>query len=61
MRLFHLVDALDVLTHPRPYDPPLQPDLALAELRRQRGTRFDPALTDRFADLLEREGFPEFR
>ena len=61
VRLFHLVDALDVLTHPRPYDPPLQPDLALAELRRQRGTRFDPALTDRFADLLEREGFPEFR
>ncbi|EFQ24451.1 diguanylate cyclase and metal dependent phosphohydrolase [Aminomonas paucivorans DSM 12260] len=59
VRLFQLLDALDVLTHPRPYDPPLSFPLALAEIRRNRGSLFDPTLADRFAALLEAEGIAD--
>jgi len=54
-RLFALLDAFDVMTHPRPYAPPRSPAQAMEELRRCGGTQFDPNWVERIGDLA---GFP---
>jgi putative two-component system response regulator len=53
-RITTLADVYDVLTHARPYKPAWSRDRALAEIRRLRGTRFDPAMADTFIALVER-------
>ncbi|MFC4639885.1 HD domain-containing phosphohydrolase [Deinococcus hohokamensis] len=52
-RLFALCDVYDALVSARPYKAAMTPSEALATLLRGRGTHFDPALTDLFAQLWE--------
>jgi putative two-component system response regulator len=53
-RITTLADIFDVLTHDRPYKPAWSRDKALAEIRRLKGSRFDPAMTDVFIGMVER-------
>jgi putative two-component system response regulator len=53
-RITTLADIFDVLTHDRPYKPAWSRDKALAEIRRLKGGRFDPAMTEVFIGLVER-------
>lgn len=56
-RIVGIVDAHDAMTHDRPYRAALSADEALQELRRHRGTQFDPELVDLFlANLKEVTG-----
>lgn len=47
-RMVAVADTFDAMTSPRPYRPALPAEQALAELRRFRGTQFDPDLVDLF-------------
>lgn len=49
-----LADTFDVLTHARPYHEAKDPIHALIEIQSQKGTQFDPALTDSFVGLVQR-------
>jgi len=53
-RITTLADVFDVLTHDRPYRPAGSRQQALAEIGRQAGRRFDPALVEAFVALVER-------
>lgn len=65
-RIFAVVDALDAMTHDRPYRTPRSVAEALEEVRREAGKQFDPRVTDaaltiaeaRWADLLGRGADP---
>jgi putative two-component system response regulator len=50
-RLTAIADVFDALTHDRPYKAAWPVDEAVAEVRRVRGTQFDPALVDAFGAL----------
>jgi putative two-component system response regulator len=50
-RLTALADTFDVLTHSRPYKPASSLEEALAEIQRERGRQFDPALVDALIQL----------
>jgi HD-GYP domain-containing protein (c-di-GMP phosphodiesterase class II) len=50
-RVIFICDAYDAMTNVRAYRPRLSPDEALAELRRNAGTQFDPALVELFAEI----------
>jgi HD-GYP domain-containing protein (c-di-GMP phosphodiesterase class II) len=47
-RIFALVDALDAMTDQRPYRAPLSWDAAVDEIRRCRGSHFEPTVVDGF-------------
>ena len=47
-RIFAVVDALDAMTDTRPYRTPVSWDAAAEEIRRCRGTHFDPDVVDGF-------------
>src|SRR4051794_26291311 len=47
-RIVSVCDAYDAMTSDRPYQRALDPDAALAELRRCAGTQFDPAVVEAF-------------
>ena len=53
-RVLSVVDFFDALTSARPYRPPLLPDVAIMMLRAEAGKAFDPAIVERFAELLPR-------
>jgi len=53
-RIVALADVFDALTHGRPYASPWSIDEALEEIRKRKGTQFDPELTDHFLLLIER-------
>jgi putative two-component system response regulator len=53
-RITTLADVFDVLTHTRPYKPAWPRDKALLEIRRMKGTRFDPIMAEAFIGLIER-------
>ena len=55
-RIVAVADTFDVLTHRRPYKPPISPLEALAELKRCRLTHFDPAIVDALLATAERVG-----
>ncbi len=60
-RLVQIIDAWDAMTSDRPYRKAMSKASAIAELRRQAGTQFDPKLVELFLrviDRLEREGIP---
>lgn len=52
-RCLCIVDAFDAMTTNRSYRKALTADEAIAELRKNRGTQFDPSLTDEFIKLYE--------
>jgi response regulator RpfG family c-di-GMP phosphodiesterase len=43
-RIFSIVDAIDAMTYPRPYNCPLPMERALEEVQRCRGGHFDPEI-----------------
>ncbi|HEX5392584.1 MAG TPA: HD-GYP domain-containing protein [Rhodocyclaceae bacterium] len=47
-RIFAIADVFDALCSERPYKRPMTPDAALAEMRKGRGSHFDPYLFDLF-------------
>jgi putative two-component system response regulator len=47
-RIFAVVDSLDAMTDQRPYRAPVSWDAAAEEIRRCRGTHFDPDVVDGF-------------
>jgi len=53
-RVVALADALDALTHARSYKPAWPLEAALANIQKQSGTQFDPALVDVLIHLLQR-------
>lgn len=55
-RVVALADAFDALTHERPYKTAWPIDTALAKLREQSGTQFDPALVNILMHLISRAG-----
>ena len=56
-RILAVADSIDAMTSRRVYRAPMSLDDAVAELFRNRGTQFDPAAVDAFAEILEH--FPE--
>lgn len=53
-RIVAIADVFDAITHGRPYEQPWPVERALEQIRGLRGEQFDPDLTDRFLDLVER-------
>jgi len=56
-RIVKVADAFDAMMSNRPYRASLGLDKAVDELRRGKGTEFDPAIVDTFVDLVEEEKF----
>ena len=55
-RILAVADAYEAMTRDRPYREALDPAGARAELRRQAGKQFDPAVVSAFEGLLEEPG-----
>jgi len=53
-RIVALADVWDALTHGRPYADPWPEQAAMDELTRQRGSQFDPNLSDAFLTVISR-------
>jgi diguanylate cyclase (GGDEF)-like protein/PAS domain S-box-containing protein len=54
-RILSIVDAYDVMTNGRPYQPPLSQDEAMEEIRRCAGTQFDPNIVEIFIKSFSTE------
>ncbi|WP_291319748.1 PAS domain S-box protein [Desulfonatronospira sp.] len=52
-RILAIADAYDAMTSDRPYRRALDPEDAIAELKRFSGTKFDPYLMDSFIEILQ--------
>jgi putative two-component system response regulator len=52
-RIVAVADVFDALMHERPYKPAWPVEKARAEIERQRGRQFDPAVVDAFLELLD--------
>jgi len=52
-RIVALADVFDAMTHGRPYADAWPISKALAEIRAQLGTQFDPSMTIKFVELIE--------
>ena len=50
-RLTSIADTFDILPHSRPYKPASTLEEALAEIQKERGRQFDPALVDALLQL----------
>ncbi|MFC1799948.1 HD domain-containing phosphohydrolase, partial [Candidatus Eisenbacteria bacterium] len=55
-RILAVVDSYSSMLSDRPYRSALSVEEAIEELRRCRGTQFDPKIVDRFIELLGRSG-----
>src|SRR2546430_3974703 len=53
-RIFAVADAFDAITSDRPYQAALSIDAAIAEIRGQAGTQFDPAIVEAFIPIARR-------
>jgi response regulator RpfG family c-di-GMP phosphodiesterase len=53
VRIMSVADAYVAMTSPRPYRPPLEREEVIGELKRNRGTQFDPEYTDHLIALVE--------
>ncbi|MFD2673260.1 HD domain-containing phosphohydrolase [Marinicrinis sediminis] len=56
-RIIALADTFDALTSHRPYRKAMSADEAIAIIEQNRGTQFDPALTDIFVGIAKEAGF----
>lgn len=56
-RILSICDAYDAMTGPRPYKSPISREEALEELRRCKGTQFDPYLVDVFIDKVIKKAY----
>jgi putative nucleotidyltransferase with HDIG domain len=54
-RIFHVVDVYDALISQRPYKPAWPHDLAMAEIKREAGHSFDPAVVAALIQLTPEE------
>lgn len=54
-RILAVADAFDAMTSTRAYRPPLSQKKAIEELKRNRGTQFDPAVVDAFLSALKKK------
>jgi HD-GYP domain-containing protein (c-di-GMP phosphodiesterase class II) len=52
-RILAVADAYESMTAGRPYKPGMSREQAAAEIRRQAGTQFDPAIVRQFLGILE--------
>jgi HD-GYP domain-containing protein (c-di-GMP phosphodiesterase class II) len=57
-RMLALCDAFDAMINERPYKFRLEPSMALAEIRKNVGTQFDPELSKEFCALAEERFIP---
>ncbi|MBD3272403.1 MAG: hypothetical protein GF384_07705, partial [Elusimicrobia bacterium] len=57
-RIICVADAFDAMTSNRPYRKSMSIDAAIEELKRCRGTHFDPQCVDAFLEAYE-EMFPD--
>jgi putative nucleotidyltransferase with HDIG domain len=53
-RIVTVADAFDAMTSDRPYRQGMAPDIAFAELEKQRGRQFDPEAADAFLSIRQR-------
>ena len=51
-RIIHIVDAYQAMTNERPYRRAMSKEEAAEELRRRRGSQFDPHLTQKFIEMI---------
>jgi putative two-component system response regulator len=58
-RIVSVADVFDALIHARPYKPAWPVEQAVAEIRRQSGTQFDPAIVAAFLRVQDTLGGPE--
>ncbi|MBV9270816.1 MAG: HD domain-containing protein [Candidatus Eremiobacteraeota bacterium] len=56
VRIATVADAFNAMIARRPYRAPLTPDAALAELRRESGTHFDPNVVAAMIEVVQRTG-----
>jgi HD-GYP domain-containing protein (c-di-GMP phosphodiesterase class II) len=49
----HLIDAYDAMTNIRPYRESMTHDDAINEIKRNKGSQFDPDITDKMVNILE--------
>lgn len=54
-RILHVADSYDSMTSDRPYRPAPGRGYALSELKKHKGTQFDPLVVEAFLKVLERE------
>jgi diguanylate cyclase (GGDEF)-like protein len=54
-RIISIADAYDAMISERPYRKPMSHEQAMDEIRRCRGTQFDPAIADVFLKLFQHE------
>jgi HD-GYP domain-containing protein (c-di-GMP phosphodiesterase class II) len=57
-RIIAVVDALEAMTHDRPYRPRLGTREAMQEIRRGAGIQFDPDVVDALVRLWESASLP---
>ena len=55
-RILLVADAFDAMTTDRPYRKAMPIEAAIEELKRHRGTQFDPEVVDAFLKIVERSG-----
>ena len=53
-RICAIADVFDALTSRRPYKTPWSSQQAVAQIRKQAGSQFDPAVVDAFVEVIER-------
>jgi diguanylate cyclase (GGDEF)-like protein/PAS domain S-box-containing protein len=51
-RILAIADAYDAMTNDRPYRKAMDPQTAIAELKRCAGTQFDPVLVPKFCEIM---------